>query len=132
MMLLQSNLRSYYADGGVVGVCPIFIYSHDILEFEDFVADIVAEVGYVSLVCSEVQQVEDGARGGLDDHLATIQSCSYHLHLYLLRERRHPCPMPSLNDKQVIVVLYARKLRALHLEQMLDSGVGSPSVVGEG
>ena len=79
-------------------------------ELIHFVADIVAEVGDVSIVRTEVKEVEDGSRRRLHDHPALAAACGSHLHLHVFGKRRKPAAVACFHDKQVVVELNAENL----------------------
>lgn len=94
------------------------------------VVDVVTEVGDVGFVRSKVQKIEDGAGGGLDNHLARSRAGGYDFHLHVLGEWRQPHTMTGLDDEEIVVAMHTRELCVL-LEQSLHGGVGDAGVVGE-
>lgn len=100
-------------------------------ELIHFVADIVAKVGDVPLVRTEVKEVEDGSRRRLHDHPALAAACGCHLHLHVFGKRRKPAAVACFHDKQVIVELNAAELSPFLFKEHPDCRVRRPCVVGE-
>ena len=100
-------------------------------ELIHFVADIVAKVGDVPLVRTEVKEVEDGSRRRLHDHPALAAACGSHLHLHVFGKRRKPAAVACFHDKQVVVELNAAELSPFLFKEHPDCRVRRPCVVGE-
>ena len=96
-----------------------------------FVADIVAKVGDVPLVRTEVKEVEDGSRRRLHDHPALAAARGCHLHLHVFGKRRKPAAVACFHDKQVVVELNAAELSPFLFKEHPDCRVRRPCVVGE-
>ena len=96
----------------------------------NFVVDIVRQVWHITLVCPEVQEVQDGTWWRLDHHLTRLAARRHHLHLHILAEWWQPKSTPCLNDEEIIVALHTSELCAL-IEQPLYGSVSSSGVMRE-